>query len=226
MPEKTGREEKYMGCYWEISGDVIAKKGSTEEVVNLLESYGVDIDEDEDEKISFSFYDHDSYSMPDELDNDLWPILKGGEFTAKSDEENITGRFRYGREPYYEETTVLEYYPSQIDDFVKTLPKRIVDAVLKEYAKPAAKKEEIRVQTPAGPIVAKVMPDEDYPGIIVMNEKEPGQPAAILEYSPTAVGDTKSCMELRVYDEANPDDEPVAVYQMSEDLRAKEDMGV
>lgn len=212
-----------MGCYWEISGDVVAKKGSFEEVVDLLESYGIDTDEDEDEKITFSFYDHDDYSMPDELDNDLRPLVEGGEFTAKSDEESITGRFRYGKKPYYEETTVLEYYPSEIDEFVESLPQDIIDAVLRKYAKPAAEEQELRVQTPAGPIVAKVMPDEDYPGIIVMNEKEPGQPAAILEYSPTAFGDTKSCMELRVYDEANPDDEPVAIYQMSEDLRKKED---
>ena len=131
---------------------------------------------------------------------------------------------------YYitEETTVLEYYPSEIEKFVETLPQDVIDAVVKMHAgtKPAAKEQELRVQTPAGPIVAKVMPDDEYPGIIVMNEKEPGQPAAILEYSPTAAGNTKNCMQLRVYDETNPDDEPVAIYQMSEDIRTKEDKNV
>lgn len=228
MPEKTGGEEKYMGCFWELNGSVVAKKGLIEKVEDVLESYGIDINEEEDEKISFWFDDHSSYGMPDDLDNDLRPLLKDGEFTAKSDEESITGCFRYGQKPYYEETNVLEYYPSQIGDekFVETLPRDLVDAVLKAYARPAAKKEELRVQTPAGPIVAKVMPDDEYPGIIVMNEKEPGQPAAILEYSPTAAENTKSCMQLRVYDETNPDDEPVAIYQMSEDLRTKEDKNV
>ena len=48
-----------MGCYWEISGDVVAKKGSFEEVVDLLESYGIDTDEHEDEKISFTYYGSD-----------------------------------------------------------------------------------------------------------------------------------------------------------------------
>ena len=42
-----------MGCYWEISGEVVAKKGSFEEVEEVLESYGIDINEEEDEKISF-----------------------------------------------------------------------------------------------------------------------------------------------------------------------------
>lgn len=214
-----------MGCYWALNGSVIAKKGSFEEVMNLLESYGMQI-EDEDEKISFWFGDYSSYGMPDNLDNDLRPLAKDGEFTAKSDEESIEGCFRYGQEPYYEETVMLQYYPSQIDKFVEELPKDLVDAVIRAHARPAAKKEELRVQTPAGPIVAKVMPDDEYPGIIVMNEKEPGQPAAILEYSPTAAENTKSCMELRVYDVANPDDEPVAIYQMSEDLRTKEDNNV
>lgn len=217
-----------MGCYWEISGDVVAKKGSFEEVVDLLESYGIDTDEDEDEKISFTYYGSDLYDMPDELDNDLRPLVQSGEFTAKSDEENITGCFRYGREPYYEETTVLEYYPSEIDKFVETLPQDVIDAVLKEYAKPAAKEQELRVQTPAGPIVAKVISDDNYPGIIIKNEKEPGQPSAILEYDSdtTAFGDAKSCMQLCVYDEANPYDAPVAIYQMSKDLREKEDKNV
>lgn len=227
-----------MGCYWEIDGEIVAKKGSVEDVVDILKNYGMSwiyngkpkqkYDE-EDEKISFSYYGYaSSYSMPDDLDNDLRPLAEKGEFTAHTDEESSTSCYRYGKEPFYEETTVLEYFPSQIEEFVETLPQDVIDAVVRKYAgtEPAAKKEELRVQTPAGPIVAKVMPDEDYPGIIVMNEKEPGQPAAILEYSPTAFGDTRSCMELRVYDEANPDDEPIAIYQMSEDLRAKEDKNV
>ena len=215
-----------MGCYWDISGNIIAKKGSIEEVKEVLKNHGIDIDEVEGEKISFSYYEFASYDMPDDLDSDLTPLVEDGEFTAKSDEDSSTSRYTYGEEPDCEESVVLEYYPSQIDDFVKTLPKDLVDAVVRAYAKPAAKNEELRVQTPAGPIVAKVMPNDEYPGIIVMNENEDGQPAAILEYSPTAFEDTKSCMQLCVYDEADPDDDPVAIYQMSKDLRAKEGKGM
>ena len=215
-----------MSYYWELDGVIVAKKESSKEVVDVLEKYGTDIDEKENKKIWFSFRDNASYSMPHDLDNDLRPLVEDGEFTAHLDDEHRTYCYRYGKEPCCEETDVLEYYPSQIEDFVKSLPKRIVDAVLKEYAEPAAKKQELRVQTPAGPIVAKVMPDEDYPGIIVMNEKEPGQPSAILEYDSTAFEDAKSCMQLCVYDETNPDDEPVAIYQMSEDLRTKENKNV
>ena len=212
-----------MGCYWEISGDIVAKRGAFEEVVDLLKGYGMEIDEEKDEEISFSFYDHGSYGMAYSLDNDMRPLVKDGGFTAKTDEDSSTSCFRYGKEPYCEDSVILEYFPSQIDEFVKTLPKDLVDAVVRTYMANADGQQELRVQTPAGPIVAKAMPDDNYPGIIVMNEKEPGQPAAILEYSPTAAEDTKSCMQLDVYDEANPDDEPVAIYQMSKDLRTKEE---
>ena len=130
-----------MGCYWDISGNIIAKKGSIEEVKEVLKNHGMDIDEVEGEKISFSYYEFASYDMPDDLDSDLTPLVEDGEFTAKSDEDSSTSRYTYGEEPDCEESVVLEYYPSQIDDFVKTLPKDLVDAVIRAYAEPAANKD-------------------------------------------------------------------------------------
>lgn len=130
-----------MGCYWDISGNIIAKKGSIEEVKEVLKNHGIDIDEVKGEKISFSYYEFAAYDMPDDLDSDLTPLVEDGEFTAKSDEDSRTSRYTYGEEPDCEESVVLEYYPSQIDDFVKTLPKDIVDAVIRAYAEPAANKD-------------------------------------------------------------------------------------
>lgn len=83
--------------------------------------------------------------MPDDLDSDLTPLVEDGEFTAKSDEDSSTSRYTYGEEPDCEESVVLEYYPSQIDDFVKTLPKDLVDAVIRAYAEPAANSAEINI---------------------------------------------------------------------------------
>ena len=43
-----------MGCYWDISGNIIAKKGSIEEVKEVLKNHGMAIDEVEGDKISYS----------------------------------------------------------------------------------------------------------------------------------------------------------------------------
>ena len=98
------------------------------------------IDEEKNEEISFSFYEDGSYSKPDDLDNDLRPLVESGEFTAHSDEDDTTYCYRYGtKKPSYEESVTLEYFPSEVDEFAKTLPKDLVDAVMKMYAAPAAK---------------------------------------------------------------------------------------
>lgn len=123
-----------MGCYWEINGEIVAKDGSAEKAMDVLDNYGMQIDEEDNEKISFSFYEHGSYGTPDDLDHDLRPLVKSGEFTARTDEENSTYCYRYGKEPGYEESVVLEYFPSEVDEFVKTLPKEFIDAVVKEYS--------------------------------------------------------------------------------------------
>lgn len=129
-----------MGCYWEINGEVVAKKGSVEKVLDVLNFYEIDIDEKDDEKISFSFYEYNAYATPDDLDHDLRPLVEDGEFTVRTDgdeenEENIiTYRYRYGQKgPSYEKSVTFEYFPSEVDEFVKTLPKELIHAVVKEY---------------------------------------------------------------------------------------------
>lgn len=89
-----------------------------------------------------------------------------------------------------------------------------------QAGEPVRELSELHVPTPAGPILAKVLPDSEYPGILVCNDSPgEGQPGAILEYSPTAEGDKKSLMQLRVYGREHPDDDPVAIYEMSADMR-------
>lgn len=76
------------------------------------------------------------------------------------------------------------------------------------------------VETPIGAVEARVMPDDEYPGIaLVFAEKGSGEPGAIMEYDPY-----KKAIQMRVYSAEEPDDEPAAVFVMAtrhgvEDLR-------
>lgn len=205
--------------YWTISGNIKPSEGKEDEVREYLTKI-MDHVEANDDRIAFDFDGKESWQFRDLVVNKLAPDVEEGQMTAHdSDLVNPPTRYYFQNGQVHSETAldIGDYFPGSEEEFAKMLPDKVVNAVLRIYGK-----QELRVQTPAGPIMAKVMPDDEYPGIIVMNEKEPGQPAAVLEYSPTAAGDTKSCMQLRVYDETNPDDEPVAIYQMSRDLRTKE----
>lgn len=129
-----------MGCYWTISGEVIAKKGSVRKVVDVLGNLGMHIDKKDGKKISFSFDEYDSNGIQVALDYVLRPLVESGKFTAHSDEDDTTYCYRYGQKgPSYEKSVTLEYFPSEVDEFAKTLPKDLVDAVVRMYAAPAAK---------------------------------------------------------------------------------------
>lgn len=206
--------------YWTISGYVKPSENKESEVRAYLTKIMNHVEVKEDDRIEFDFDGKESWQFRDLVVNKLAPDVEEGQMTAHdSDLVNPPTRYYFQNGQVHSEIAceLVDYFPGSEEEFAKLLPHEVVSAVLRLYGK-----QELRVETPAGPIMAKVMPDDEYPGIIVMNEKEPGQPAAILEYSPTADGDTKSCMQLRVYDEVNPDDEPVAIYQMSRDLRTKE----
>ena len=68
------------------------------------------------------------------------------------------------------------------------------------------------VNTPIGNIEAIVLPDTEYPGILVEfhSDGENTGPGAILEYDPVKVK-----TQLRVYGKDDPEGDPVAVYSMS-----------
>lgn len=70
--------------------------------------------------------------------------------------------------------------------------------------------DDIIVGTPKGEIVAKVIPDQDYPGISVEYMNKNGCPGAIMEYSPTIDG-----IQLRVYGKNDPNGDPIEIYQIS-----------
>lgn len=206
--------------YWTISGYVKPSEDKEEKVREYLTKI-MNYVEANDDRIEFYYdYGNESWQFIDLVVNRLTPDVEEGCLTVDVlGSRGNTTRYYFQNGQVHSQTAcdLGNYFPGSEEEFARHLPHEVVSAVLRIYGK-----QELRVETPAGPIMAKVMPDDEYPGIIVMNEKEPGQPAAILEYNPTADDNTKSCMELRVHDETNPDDEPVAIYQMSRDLRTKE----
>ena len=64
---------------------------------------------------------------------------------------------------------------------------------------------QIQVKTPAGTILSKIMPDDDYLGISTLIQK-PGEPGAIVEYDPG-----RDCIVCRIYTTEDPDGEPIII---------------
>ena len=188
----SGQKGKLM-AYFSINAIVTAKDTeSFAKLKTVIKKYNCfSLGEDKPDDYYFG-YSMDEYSdFPDALADEIAPYISSGDMDVANEDENDTDKFSRYRF-------------------------KDGHAEVKKYGL-----SELKVDTPAGPIVAKVMPDKEYPGIIVENEEGDGQPAAILEYSPTAFGNTKSCMQLQVYDVRDPDDDPVAVYQMSSDIRKR-----
>lgn len=210
-------------AYFSINAIVTAKdEPSFAKLKEVMRKYGCfSLGEDKPNDYYFGYSNDENSSFPSDLADEIAPYISSGDMDVANEDENDTDKFSRYRfkdgHAEYVRGEGLVYYKGDEKDFVEQLPDAVIEAVKKKYGL-----SELKVDTPAGPIVAKVMPDKEYPGIIVENEDGDGQPAAILEYSPTAFGDTKSCMQLQVYDVRDPDDDPVAIYQMSSDIRKKE----
>lgn len=82
------------------------------------------------------------------------------------------------------------------------------------YSFRVVESHKMHIQTPAGAIEAKVLPDDEYPGIALLYEGEgSGEPGAIMEYTQT--GENAGHVQLRIYSKENPDDDPWKILQMS-----------
>lgn len=207
-------------AYYSINAIVTAKDDeSFTKLKTVIKKYNcISLGEDNPNDYYFGYSMDESPDFPDVLADEIAPYISSGDMDISNEDENDTDkfsryRFKDGHAEYIK-GEALVYYEGDEKDFIEQLPDAVIEAVKKKYGL-----SELKVDTPAGPIVAKVMPDKEYPGVIVENEDGDGQPAAILEYSPTAFGNTKSCMQLQVYDVRDPDDDPVAIFQMSKDIR-------
>lgn len=63
----------------------------------------------------------------------------------------------------------------------------------------------LTVHTDAGKIIAKVLPDKEYPGIALLLDKN-RQPGVIMDYDPF-----RKCIQIRVYGKEDPDGDPIHV---------------
>lgn len=209
-------------AYFSINAIVTAKDDeSFAKLKAVIKKYNCfSLGEDNPKDYYFGYSMDESSGFPGALADEIAPYISSGDMDVANEDENDADKFSRFRfkdgHAEYVRGEGLVYYKGDEKDFVEQLPDAVIEAVKRKFGI-----TELKVDTPAGPIVAKVMPDKEYPGIIVENEDGDGQPAAILEYSPTAFGDTKSCMQLQVYDVRDPDDDPVAIFQMSEDIREK-----
>lgn len=210
-------------AYFSINAIITAKDDeSFTKLKAVIKKYNCfSLGEDKPNDYYFGYSNDENSGFPGALADEIAPYISSGDMDVANEDENDADKFSRFRfkdgHAEYVRGEGLVYYKGDEKDFVEQLPDAVIEAVKRKFGI-----TELKVDTPAGPIVAKVMPDKEYPGIIVENEDGDGQPAAILEYSPTAFGDTKSCMQLQVYDVRDPDDDPVAIYQMSSDIRKKE----
>lgn len=74
--------------------------------------------------------------------------------------------------------------------------------------------QKMSVETPKGPIEARISSDPDYPGIeLYFAEPKSGEPGVVMEYSPTYEDIT-----LRVYDFPHANDMPYVILSMTKDV--------
>ena len=70
--------------------------------------------------------------------------------------------------------------------------------------------EKLNISTPKGNIVAKIVPDKEYPGIGVFFNA-PGEPGVIMEYDPL-----NDCIQLRIYGKEDSEGDPVSIMRLSD----------
>lgn len=81
------------------------------------------------------------------------------------------------------------------------------------------KEREISVDTPKGKIVAKVIPDDNYPGISLEFVGPDGNPGALMTYSPTV-----NAVQLHMYCKEDPDGDPfISAYMSEPELSGKQE---
>ena len=70
--------------------------------------------------------------------------------------------------------------------------------------------ENLNISTPKGDIIAKIIPDKEYPGIGVFFNA-PGEPGAIVEYDPL-----KDSIQIRIYGKEDPGGDPISIMELSD----------
>ena len=133
-----------MGCWWYMEGTVKPAKGKMEEAAAVLEKYGCYFGNGiEEGTFDLSFSDERGYSFADDLVQELSPLLLEGEIDAHNDDDDTYYRYECSNGRYtFCAGDKFIYYPGYEEDLAEQMPDKIVQAILKKYAKvPDGKKE-------------------------------------------------------------------------------------
>lgn len=147
-----------MGCYWYLDGTVKPRNGKMDEAAKILSEYDCYFSSGiEEGTFDLSFGDERCYSFADDFAEELAPLLLDGEIDVKNDDDDTYCRYSFhdGRYTYCEGDKFICFAGFE-NDFAETLPDKIVQAVLRKYAK-----DRPSVKTPDGVIKTKPSPDPD-----------------------------------------------------------------
>lgn len=133
-----------MGCWWDVNGTVKPKKEKMEEAAAVIKKYDCDFGNGiEEGTFDLSFYDERGYGFVDDLVEELSPLLLEGEIDAHNDDDDAYDRYKCSNGGYtFCAGDKFIYFPGYEDDFAEQMPDKIVQAILKKYAKvPDSKKK-------------------------------------------------------------------------------------
>lgn len=119
---------------WTIDGEVTIKKNCMNAAKKVLKSYGCNIDSETKNQIIFSFRKGISESDVSEMIESLTDVVSNGKVSVFDEDEGAYGIYTlHNGICEYANGMPLMYYLGHEEQFVDSLPKILVDAVLKKY---------------------------------------------------------------------------------------------
>lgn len=119
-----------------LDGDLTILEGCEEKAAELICDFGCDVKQPEKNKIIFSFYGETQEDKIEGLVFSMKDFVVNGVVDILDDDEDAYSAyiFRNGGCDYANGLPLI-YYLGHADLFVESLPKDIIDAVLRKYGK-------------------------------------------------------------------------------------------
>lgn len=133
-----------MGCWWCFDGVVKPADNKMNDVAGVLREYDCDFGSGiEEGTLDISFSDERGYGFVDDLVAELSPLLLEGEIDAHNDDDDTYYRYECSNGGYTCHTgDKFIYYPGYEEDLAEQMPDKIIQAILKKYAKAPDNKKE------------------------------------------------------------------------------------
>lgn len=159
-------------------------------------------------------------------DDDFWDArdrMKEFLDSAEEDDAGTTGK-RFAREIEWDTDGEDAGLPEEVE-----IPDSVNDEDISDYLSDTygflvySYREDkggrcVRINTPAGPIEARLSCDSEYPGIyLVYAEKGSGEPGVLMEYSPKDAAKYPGQVVLRIWNREEPDEGPWKTLPMSQE---------